>query len=207
MKIFQTNDVTLLNFSRGDSINQLVSIHQLPESVWENSFPDLTNGRKPLAKGTYMREINIPVKDNLEPGLFFMDVNFDGEEDLLIDHPGYNRTYYACFDIANGIANITPGILHPMDEYPYSNIVSEEFDYCYTEFDYEEKKIHILDRIGPCHVESWCEMVEESGYIHPVIRVVKREETGLDDIGRYIINYERIDGKLIPVDTIHDIFW
>lgn len=105
VKIFQTKDLLLLNLTRGDSINQYVAIHEIPLSVREG-FPDLTDGCYPNSIGSYIREINIPIVKELRSGLFFMDVNFDGEEELVIEHLGYNRTYYACFDIVHGVANV-----------------------------------------------------------------------------------------------------
>lgn len=64
-----------------------------------------------------------------------MDVNFDGEAELVVAHQGYNRIYYACFDLVNGNQHEPSiGILSPMDEEPYNNIVGgmcgrTEFDY------------------------------------------------------------------------------
>lgn len=200
VKFFQTKDLTLINLSRGDSINQYVALHEIPRSVWMESCYDLTFGDEPMAIGTYIREINIPVEKELGMGLFFMDVNFDGEEELVIEHPGYNRTYYACFDIVNGSANVTPGILQPMDEKPFNNIVSGSED-IYTEFDYEKKTIHIFEQMGCCsHVETWCEMVKDWEYDTPKIQVVRQEEVDYTADGYMVTTKsKRVDGELKEV--------
>lgn len=200
VKIFQTKDITLLNLTRGDSINQYIAIHEIPLSVSMHSFPDLRIGE---CTGTYYREINIPVeKETLGYGLFFMDVNFDGEEELIIEHNGYNRCYYACFDVVHGKPDVSPGILQPMNEEPYGNIVSGS-DEIYTKFDYNKKTIHISEQIGCCsHIETWCEMVKDWVYEKPKLRVVKRVETEYraDGYTETTIS-KRVDGKLQQIST------
>lgn len=199
VKIFQTKDITLLNLSRGDSINQYIAIHEIPASC-SGSFPDLASG---MYTGTYIREVNIPVeKDELGWGLFFMDVNFDGEEELLIEHSGYNRCYYACFDVVHGKPDVSPGILQPMNEPPYGNIVSGSDD-IYTEFDYNKKTIHIFEQMGCCsHVEIWCEMVKDWDFEEPKLQVVKREKVEYRADG-YIETTlsKRVDGELQQIST------
>lgn len=202
VKFFQTKDLTLINLSRGDSINQYVALHEIPLSVYFDCFPDLTYGDKPAAIGTYVREVNIPIENDLGIGLFFMDVNFDGEHELVIEHPGYNRTYYACFDIVKGSANITPGVLQPMNDAPFNNIVSGGVD-IYTEFDYDKKTIHIFEQMGCCsHVEIWCEMVSDYDFDVPKIQVVRREDVDYTANG-YVVttNYKRVDGELKNVSS------
>lgn len=205
VKIFQTKDLTLFNFSRGDSINQYIALHEIPLSVSMGELSDLTYGDSPDSIGTYIREINIPVERELGYGLFFMDVNFDGEEELVIEHPGYNRTYYACFYIVNGAANITPGVLQPMNDAPFNNIVSGGDD-IYTEFDYDKKTIHIFEQMGCCsHVETWCEMVSDYEFDVPKIQVVRREDVDYTADG-YVVttNYRRVDGELKNVSSTRE---
>lgn len=200
VKFFQTKDLTLINLSRGDSINQYIALHEIPQAVWWNSFSDLTFGDKPLVTGTYIREIDIPVEDYLSRGLFFMDVNFDGEEELVIEHPGYNRSYYACFDVAHGVPNVTPGILQAMDEEPYNLFVCGDED-TDTEFDAKKKTIHITEKTSYCSsVEIWCEMVRVLGYKKPKLRVVRQEERYYSSEGHVLKTvYKRIDGELKEV--------
>lgn len=204
VKFFQTKDMTLVNLSRGDSINQYVALSEIPRSLCIASCGDLTDGVNPIAVGTYKRELNIPVEENLSTGIFFMDVNFDGNEELLIEYPGYNRTYYACFDIANGSSNVTPGILQPMDDRPFNNIVSGSED-IFTEFDHEKKTIHIYEQLGCCsHIETWCEMVSDWEYDTPKIQVVRQEEVSYTPDGYMTTTIsKRIDGELTPISTTH----
>lgn len=195
VKIFMSKDIILLNLSRGDTINQYIPLGEIPLSlVIDSDIKDLiVNGSFPEDSiGTFVREINIPIeKESLGVGIFFMDVNFDGEEELVVEHPGYNRKYYACFDIVNGIANVTPGILHPMNDEPYNNLVSaiSEHNPCSTDFDYQNKTIRIFEQMGCCaHVETWCELVREYEWEKPSVKVVRREivdHTG-DDKGNLI---------------------
>lgn len=197
VKFFQTKDLTLVNLSRGDSINQYIALHKIPMSMYMASISDLTYGDKPRTIGTYIREINIPIEEYLlGVGLFFMDVNFDGEEELVIEHIGYNRTYYACFDIVHGIATTAPGFLQPMNNEPYNNIV-DGYDN-YTVFDSDNKTIHIFEQMGCCsHVETWCEMVKDWDYEKPKIQIVKRKEVDYtaDDYMITTIS-KRVDGEL-----------
>lgn len=208
VKIFQTKDLVLLNLTRGDSINQYVTIFYIPSSV-KDAFPDLDDGCYPDSIGSYIREINIPIVKELGSGLFFMDVNFDGEEELVVEHPGYNRMYYDCFDIVHGVANVTPGILHPMKEPPYNDIVSGEFGS--TEFDFDKKTIHISESIGCSnHIETWCEMVSDYEFDSPKLQVVKKEEVEIeaDDNGefyRVTTLYKRVDGALTKISTTREI--
>lgn len=197
VKIFHTRDMTLLNLSRGDSINKFLSIHEIPLSV-ENIRPDTI--------GTVVREINIPLENELASGLFFMDVNFDGEEELILKYPGYNRSYYACFDIVKGVANVTPGILQPMNEPPYNNIVTGDGDIygdIYTKFDYDNKTIHIFEQMGCCsHQETWCEMVSDYEFDPPKVRIVRREDVDYTSDGHIITTiYKRVDGELKEVSS------
>lgn len=204
VKIFQTKDLTLFNLSRGDSINQYIALHEIPLSVSMGEFPDLTYRNRPYKTGTYIRKIDIPVKKKLSSGLFFMDVNFDGEEELVIEYEGYNRSYYACFDIVNGSADISPGILHPMNDEPFNNIVSGA-DAIYTEFDYDKKTIHIFEQMGCCsHVEIWCEMVKDYEFDSPKIQVVRREDVGYTDGLVVTTSYKRVDGELKKVSTTRE---
>lgn len=208
VKIFQSRDLILLNLTRGDSINQYVPLYMIPQSlVYDSDIDDLIWDGVSVGDsiGTYVREINIPVeKEALGRGIFFMDVNFDGEEELLVEHPGYNRIYFACFDIVNGIPNVTPGILHAMDDEPYNNIVSTnypsdavgEID---TYFDYVDKSIHIFEQMGCCsHVETWCKLIAEDEWEKPSVKIIRREEVDYAADGRILTKvYERENGELI----------
>lgn len=202
VKIFQAKDLILLNLSRG-SINRYIAIHEIPFSLAMGIFDDLVYDGIPDSIGAYIREMDIPVvKDSPVSGLSFMDVNFDGEEELVISHPGYNRTYYACFDLVNGDVNVTPGILQPMSEPPYNNIVSG-FGMTKTEFDHDKKTIHIFEQTGCCsYVETWCEMVSDHEFDTPRIQVVREEKVYYTADGHENKTiYKRIDGELKEVSS------
>jgi len=196
-----------MNLSRGDSINQYVPLHGIPYSwVYDYDITDLIGdgGSVGDSIGTFVREINIPIeKEKLSRGIFFMDVNFDGEEELLIEHPGYNRIYFACFDIVGGRADITPGILQAIDYEPYNNIVSTYYSKTKvgtidTEFDYENKTIHIFEQMGCCsHVETWCKLMADDEWEKPSVKVVRKEEVDYTVDGRQLTKvYVRKNGEL-----------
>lgn len=202
VKIFHTKDLILLNLSRGN-INRYIAIHEIPFSLAMGTFDDLIYDGIPDSIGAYIREMYIPVvKDSPVSGLCFMDVNFDGEEELLISHRGYNRTYYACFDLVNGDVNVTPGILQPMNDPPYNNIVSGT-GMTDTEFDHDKKTIHIFEQMGCCsYVETWCEMVSDHEFDTPRIQVVRKEDVDYTADGYEIKTiYKRIDGELKEVSS------
>lgn len=207
IKIFQSKNLTLMNLSRGDSINQYVPLYSIPTSlIYDSDINDLIWGESVGdSLGTYVREINIPVeREKLGRGIFFMDVNFDGEDELLIECPGYNRIYFACFDIVNKEATVTPGILQPMDEEPYNNIVSTNYPEDMvgtidTEFDYSDKSIHIFEQMGCCsHIETWCKLIAEDEWEKPSVKIIRREEVDYAADGRILTKvYERENGELI----------
>lgn len=199
VKIFKSVDIMLMNLKRGDSINQFVPIVYFPDFDGEECSEELF--------GTIYRKINIPIeKEALGTGIFFMDVNFDGEEELLIEYPGYNRRYFACFDLLHGNTSVVPGILTPMDEPPYNNIVGPvyaEAGEISTEFDYKNKTIHILEQIGCCsHYETWAEYGKDDEWETSSVRVIRQERVDYTADGRMIIEiYERKDGELKLVSS------
>ena len=204
VKFFQTPELTLLHLSRGN-INRYIALHEIPWYTSTPTFADLQYLDKPLCFGTYIREIEIPVVKELDMGLFFMDVNFDGEEELVIEYNRYNRYYYACFDLVHGSKTITPGIMQPMEEEPFNNIVAGK-DNTYTEFDYDNKTIHIYEQMGCCsHVETWCAMIKDGAYNTPKIRIVRKEDVDYTDDGYKLTKiYERVDGELKEVSNTRE---
>ena len=169
-KIFNSLDLKVINFRRGDSINQYIAIDRLP-----NRLAQLTCDND----GSIMCDLSecFPLQNKLEGECFFMDVNFDGEEDFVVSYPGYNRTYYACFDLVNGNQhNPCPGLLSPMDEAPYDNLAGGMNGE--TDFDYQHKTIHILEQIGVAsQIETWCKLIPDKNGEEDMVRVIRREET------------------------------
>lgn len=161
----EKNNLCIWHFQRGDSIDRYIAGHRLPLSL---SFEcnaalydeNLDKHYEPLDT-TLTLTIDIPIvkqldMDAADGDICFMDVNFDGQEEFIIAHPGYNRTYYACFDLVNGddSNSICPGFLTSMDGEVYGNLVG---GLCgKTEFDHKKKIIHITEQIGCCtKVETW----------------------------------------------------
>ena len=146
--LHQHNGIILMHFQRGDTIDQYIAVHELPFDLrhYEDSI------------GVFNVDFEIPVMklDSLSkgPDFMLMDINFDGEEDLLIRHQGYNRSYYACFDLTNGNPNSScPGLLECLHEPPYNNIMAggfEETGDAETIIDYKNETITILEQSGCC---------------------------------------------------------
>ena len=138
--------------------------------------------------------------------MFFMDVNFDGEEDFIVAHEGYNRTYYACFDLVKGNRNGScPGLLESTDESPYNNIVSGiDSQPSYTVFNRQKKEIYIYETMGCCsYYETWAKYFEGDNYGNePTIKVVKQEEHEWWADGKeHIATYKLINDSLKLVET------
>jgi hypothetical protein len=145
-------------------------------------------------------EFNIPVeKDSLGSGIFFMDVNFDNEDELVIEGPGYNRCYFACFDL---VGNPSPSILGPIREPPYNNIVSSMSSK--TDFDFKNKTIHIFEQIGCCsHIETWCKMMSDYDFGPQKLVVYKQEDVVYwNDGTTHKTIYKRVDGELKKEEEI-----
>lgn len=174
ISLFRSDDITAINFKRGDSINVYVAMAEFPHELDVVSLDTV---------GVITRDLTdaFPNSDKMDadwPGIcFFMDVNFDGERDFVISHRGYNRIYYACFDLVNGNQhNPCPGFLTPMDEEPYNNLVG---GLCgETTFDYDKKTIHISEQMGCCsHVETWCKLIPGKFGEKDKVKVIRREES------------------------------
>lgn len=134
-----------------------------------------------------------------------MDVNFDGEEELIVEHEGYNRHYYACFDIVNGKTNGTPGILPAMDEPPFDNIVTATGTAAInTEFDFKEKTIHIYEQMGcSTYIETWCKLMSDNKWEKPSVKIIRIEhnECTIED-GHWVKKiYERENEELVLKKT------
>lgn len=72
----------------------------------------------------------------------FKDVDFDGEYEICFRSPGWNRYYYNTYKIVSATkAELMTG-------HPYNNIVYSDVETCKTEFDYENKTIHLEEVYG-----------------------------------------------------------
>lgn len=136
-----------------------------------------------------------------------MDVNFDGEDELVIEHPGYNRRYFACFDLVHGEPDIAPGILTSIDEAPYNNIVASENGCTFTEFDFNKKSIHIFEQLGCCaSVETWCEYESANEWWKPKVVVVKKIRRETNSEGTTVKTYTRQNDELKLLNTTLERF-
>lgn len=160
----EKDNLCIWHLQRGDSIDRYVAAHKLPHALIchhaDIYYPDEYEEKNETLDTTIIRDIEIPVVQQLDMNtldgeVFFMDVNFDGEEDFIVAHSGYNRIYYACFDLVNGNrSNVCPGFLTSMDGEVYGNLVGGSCGK--TEFDHKKKIIHITEKIGCCtKVETW----------------------------------------------------
>lgn len=200
-KLYLTKDLTLLNLSRGDSINQYIDLRELPLSLCYTPISELLDSDgKPAVRGTYKYEIDIPVVDSIDKAvksIVFMDVDFDGEEELVMSSEGYNRHYFKCYDLTGENHG---RLLQPMDE-PFNKFVFSDYDDTYTVFDSKTKTIHIRERIGAsCCYDTWCAFTKDSECDQPELSVVRKErvETSADGVVTTTV-WERVEGELKQV--------
>lgn len=176
ISIIHNKQIDLIHFERGDSISQYCAIHRLPFDLRYYEEDSI---------GIFNVNVDIPVcqLDTLggskeTPDMFFMDVNFDGEEEFVVKHDGYNRYYYACFDLVKGNRhNSCPGILESNSEPPYNNIVSGIVEQpSYTVFDRKKRGIYIHETMGCCSFyETWAQYFEGDQYGNePEVKIVKK---------------------------------
>jgi hypothetical protein len=204
ISIIHNKQLDLIHFERGDSISQYCAIHKLPFDLRRFEEDSI---------GVFQVDLDIPLLkiDTLggskyAPDMFFMDVNFDGEEDFIVAHEGYNRTYYACFDLVNGNrSGSCPGLLESNNEPPYNNIVSGIYEQpSYTVFNRQKKEIYIYETMGCCsYYETWAKYFEGDNYGNePAIKVVKQEEHEWWADGKeHIATYKLINDSLKLVET------
>lgn len=214
VSIIQNKQLILIHFERGDSISQYCAIHELPIEcrIYEDSI------------GVFNVDFSIPVvkidtlgvsKYSLDitlggskyaPAMFFMDVNFDNEEEFIVAHEGYNRTYYACFDLVNGNRfGSCPGLLESNNKPPYDNIVSGiNVQPSYTVFNRQKKEIYIYETMGCCsHYETWAKYFERDDLGHEAeVKVIKKEHHDYYSGTERIEIYKLIDDSLKLVDII-----
>lgn len=200
ISIIHNKQLNLLHFERGDSISQYCAIHKLPFDLMRYEEDSI---------GVFYVDMEFPVLkiDTIggsicTPDMFFMDMNFDGEEEFVIQHEGYNRYYYACFDLVKGNNyGSCPGLLESNNEEPYNNIVSGMIKQqpSYTVFDHKKKTIYIYETMGCCSFyETWAKYYEGNEYgTKAKVKVYKKvsHEFGVDGI-EHIETYKLINDSL-----------
>lgn len=202
VKIFKSKDLSLLNLSRGDSINVYIPITKIPGKIFSEGY--ITD-----SPGTYIRKFDIPIveAEDLDTcwDWFFMDGDFDGKEEFVIEHPGYNRRYFAFFNLEKGDTSTMPGLLMPNNNPPFNNIVSGEDSY--TKFDRKKKTIHIFEQLGCCeYTETWAEMTKDYDGENLHLEVVRKENVKFGQNSKITTIYYRIDGELKEIEKRKDSY-
>lgn len=209
----EKNNLCIWHFQRGDSIDRYIAGHRLPLSL---SFKcnaalydeNLDKHYEPLDT-TLTLTIDIPIvkqldMDAADGDICFMDVDFDGQEEFIIAHPGYNRTYYACFDLVNGddSNSVCPGFLTSMDGEVYGNLVG---GLCgKTEFDHKKKIIHVTEQMGCCEiVEAWAKPIKDVVDNSIEIRIFKKVREYWVNGEEHIITYQLVNDSLKQIS--HEI--
>ena len=204
ISIIHNKQLNVIHFERGDSISRYCAIHTLPFELRRYDEDSI---------GVFQVELDIPTLrlDTLGgtkgiPEMFFMDVNFDGEEDFIVAQEGYNRTYYACFDLVNGNSSGScPGLLESNNEPPYNNIVSGFDDQpSYTVVNRKKKTIYIHETMGCCSLcETWAKYFEGDDYGNKAeVKVTKEEHHDLwVDGTEHIEIYKLINDSLKLVEN------
>ena len=191
--MFRNDDICIWHFQRGDSIDRYLAGSVLPRSLFsENHTPlDTLTVDIPIVKQLDMDADNGDV--------CFMDVNFDGQEEFVIAHYGYNRMYYACFDLVNGNKhNVYPGFLAPIYGEVYGNLVGGMDGK--TEFDHKNKIIHITEQMGCCEtVETWAKPIKNSYGTSSEIRIFKKIDR------EWLGGEERITTYKLVNDTLKQV--
>ena len=204
VSIIYNAHLCLCHFERGDSINQYCAIPWLPSDVrsYENSV------------GVYSADLNFPViqPDTLmapdDSDMFFMDMNFDGEEEFVVACPGGNGApYYTCYDLVHkNWDDLCPNLQKPLNEPPYDMLVSGRLEQsAYTVFDYQNREIHEFLSSGCCkYYEVWAKYFDGADFTAPIVKVVKRVECDGYVSGQLMKTYLLQDDtlKLVKVEDI-----
>lgn len=206
ISIISNEEICLFHFERGDSISRYFAIHELPFECrdYEDSV------------GVFAIDIEFPVckLDTLDgncPPMFFMDVNFDGEEEFVVSSQGYNRVYYASFDLVKGnYKGSCPGLLEANNEPPYNNLVGGGFAHNYTAFDYKNKEIYIYETFGYSeYQEIWTKYQNGDefgvGSGMKVVKKVHHQYSGVnEDLIETVTTYKLVNDtlKIVNVEEI-----
>ena len=194
ISIINNKDLTLAHFERGDSISVFCSLDWLP--LCARDYENKT--------GVFDDDIDIPVvrvdtlggRKTPKSDVFFMDVNFDGQEEFVQGYEANGWVGYNCYDIVNGRA----GVLNPIEDEPYCRIsygISSKQD-GYTIFDYQKMEIFIHHGSGCCAYRNiWSKYFDGDSLDTPLrVKVVREEYHQFDAEGETIETSELQDGVL-----------
>ena len=184
VSFISNKDLILAHFKRDDSISSYCALDWLPDTL--KSYQD-------AVPGVYAVDLDIPVikVDTLggskipKSDIFFMDVNFDGNEEFMQSYMGNGWLGYNCYDLIKGRSNACPGLTETMQEEPYcrfSSGMNLAYDN-YVAFDYEKKEIFVLTTYGCCaHTDTWAKYFEgDSLGNSSCVKVIKQEHHSFDN--------------------------
>ncbi len=206
ISIISNKELCLFHFERGDSISRYFAIHELPFEC--RDFED--------SVGFFAIDIKFPVckLDTLDgncPPMFFMDVNFDGEKEFVVSHQGYNREYYASFDLVKGNNNGScPGLLEANNEPPYDNLVGGGYSHNHTVFDYKNKVIYIYESLGCSeYQETWAKYQNGDEYgFGSGVKVEKKvhyQFSGVDEDSKEIVTTYKMVNDTLKIVNVEEI--
>lgn len=184
ISIIHNKELTLAHFERGDSISRYISIEELPFECRYKDNP-----------GVYSLDIDFPIikVDTLNdkcPPMFFMDMNFDNQEEFVQSITGNGWIVFSCFDLCKG-ATID---FNPIQEAPYDYMPFgiSPYQSGYTIFDYQKREIYITYASGCCsQYNSWAKYIDGDSLGHqPCVKVVKEERHYFDGEYENIEMYE-----------------
>lgn len=188
ISIFKNKGLYFFHFERGDSINWYCEMDRLPDELKQYERDSV---------GVFEVDMDFPILrvDSLYdsssiPDMFFMDVNFDGEEEFIVEIYCHSMMGYTCFDLINRYRDGSrPALLEPMQDEPFDQIVSTIDDamaHCYTVFDREKKEIFIHQTSGCCKsTDTWAKCIEGVNF-----KVTKCVEHSYESDKMRIVTYE-----------------
>lgn len=191
ISIIHNKELTLAHFERGDSISCYLSIEELP-------FECRTYQDNP---GVYSLDIDFPIikVDTLNdkcPPMFFMDMNFDNQEEFVQTTTGNGFIVFSCFDLCKGAAID----FYPIQEAPYDFMPFgiSPYQSGYTIFDYQNREIYITYASGCCtRYNLWAKYFDGDHLGHQsCVKVVKKECHDFYSGYEKIETYELKDNEL-----------
>lgn len=193
ISIAHNANITMLHFERGDSFSCYCAIDLLPESIKESTTEAdcifTIDSDIPVVKVDTLDDKHIPESD-----VFFMDVNFDGEEEFVQAIRGNGWVDYTCYDLVNGIyESLSPGVVPAMEQPPYDIFSTgiEPMQSGYVAFNHDKKEIFVHHGSGCCaFTDTWAKYFEgDSLGNQSSIKVVREEYHSFDGQSETIETY------------------
>lgn len=178
ISIFKSDDLYIWHLKK-ENLDRYIATHAIPyylEIELQNYLEEKHHPVNEDNNGVYYTNFSeyIPIEDYLGIGFSFVDVNFDGEEEFVVEHDAYHlhNYYYVCFDLVNGSENAYPRFLSPMRGDVYENLTQGTRSI--TSIDHAKKEIHIIAKIGNAdiietrakRIESEVKIVERIEYVN-----------------------------------------